>query len=485
MLDTHRGDLGFERTLWAAADKLRNNVDAAEYKHIVLGLVFLKFVSATFEERLVPPEARWSALEAHTAGALDGRIIDLAMASLEREHPSLRGALPTGYARSALDEGKLGELVALLGKVGLGGAEARSRDVLGRIYEYFLAEFASAEGQRGGQFYTPRPLVRLLVEMLTPDHGKVYDPCCGSGGMFVQSDLLSRERGAAAQALSFYGQESNATTLRLARMNMAIRGIDADLGPRHGDTFLGDLHEGLLADHILANPPFNAKEWGAERLRGDRRFSFGRPPAGNANFAWVQHILAHLAPTGTAGFILANGALSSNHGGEGEIRRAIVLADLVECIVTLPDKLFYSTQIPVSLWIVTRDKTGGGRRSRAGEALFIDARATGTMIDRTHRVLDDLDISRIASIYRAFRGDDRGAVYRDIPGFCRAVDLAEIARHKFALVPGRFVGFARRAADAEDLPRLKGELQEIEARILEVAAAARDAIALLKGVLGG
>ena len=479
-----RGDLGFERTLWAAADKLRNNVDAAEYKHIVLGLVFLKSISASEGSGfVVPEEARWSALEELAAGALDGRMIDLAMDAIARDNPALRGALPTIYARCALDEGKLGELVTLLGTIGLGDPGARSRDVLGRIYEYFLAAFASAEGQRGGQFYTPRSLVRLLVEMLAPARGIVYDPCCGSGGMFVQSERFAREHG--STDLSFYGQESNATTLRLARMNMAIRGIEPNLGLRHADTFLSDLHEGLRADYILANPPFNAKEWGAERLRGDRRFVFGLPPASNANFAWVQHILAHLSPTGMAGFILANGALHSSQGGEGEIRRALVEADLVDCVVTLPDRLFYSTQISVSLWIVTFGKKGGGLRDRAGETLFIDARGMGAMIDRTHRVLTGEDIARIASAYRAYRGDDPSAAHHDVPGFCRAVDQAEIARHRFALVPGRFVGFPRRAVEPQELARLRGELGELEARVLEVAGASRQALALLKGVLGG
>jgi type I restriction enzyme M protein len=378
--------------------------------------------------------------------------------------------------------------VDLIGTIGLGATSARSRDVLGRIYEYFLAQFASAEGARGGQFYTPRSLVRLLVSMLRPTRGVVYDPCCGSGGMFVQSERFAREHGGAS-GLSFYGQESNATTFRLSRMNMAIRGLEVNLGARHADTFLCDLHEGLSADYILANPPFNAREWGKERLRGDRRFVFGDPPAGNANFAWVQHILSHLSPTGTAGLILANGALSSNQRGEGEIRRALIEADLVECVVTLPDRLFYSTQIPVSLWLMTRDKRREGARDRAGQTLFINARDLGVMIDRTHRTLTDDEIDRIADLYRAFRGGAAGEPvregYRDVPGLCRAVDRAEIARHRFALVPGRFVGFAPGDRGPQDLSHLGAELRELEARLLEVADASQKALALIKAVLHG
>jgi type I restriction enzyme M protein len=511
--DTLRGDLGFERTLWAAAEKLRNNIDAAEYKHVVLGLVFLKYVSAIFEahrERLiaagrvidvedpeayreghvfwVPAEARWSALSARRGRPLEGRSIDEAMEAVERDNPALLGALPKVYSRSSLEAAKLGELVDIIGTIGLGAPASRSRDVLGRIYEYFLAQFASAEGPRGGQFYTPRSLVGLLVSMLGPTRGVVYDPCCGSGGMFVQSERFAREHGGAA-ALSFYGQESNATTFRLSRMNMAIRGLSVNLGPRHADTFLCDLHEGLLADYILANPPFNASEWGRERLGGDRRFSFGDPPAGNANFAWVQHILSHLAPTGTAGFILANGAMSSSQSGEGDIRRALIEADLVACVVALPDRLFYSTQIPVSLWIMTRDKRGAGARGRSGQTLFIDARGLGVMIDRTHRVLTDSEVARIAGAYRAFRGGPEGELaqegYVDVPGFCRAVDQAEIGRHRFALVPGRFVGFARSERAPHDLMHLGAELRELEARVLEVADASQKALALLKAVLHG
>jgi type I restriction enzyme M protein len=501
-------DGALERVLWSAADKLRSGIDAAEYKHVVLGLVFLKFVSSHFDEHRatleaaghaadlespiayrsargfwVPQAARWTALEARAQAPLEGRIIDEALSTIELANPDLAGALPQVYARVSIDAARLGELVRLVGTIRPIDEASRSRDVLGRIYEYFLAQFASSEGQRGGQFYTPRSLVQLLVAMLAPSCGVVYDPCCGSGGMFVQSERFAREERGAAGALTFYGQESNATTFRLARMNMAIRGIEANLGARHADTLQSDLHPGLRADYILANPPFNAAAWGAERLRDDPRFTYGLPPSGNANYAWVQHILARLTPTGTAGFILANGALSSNQGSEAQIRRALVEADVIDCIVALPDRLFYSTQIAASLWIVTPRKVQGRRgyaRRRAGETLFIDARGLGQMIDRTHRELSGEDIARVASVYRAFRGEDDAPGYRDEPGFCRVADREEIARHRFALVPGRFVGFARSPQDMVALEVLHDEMRDLDAYAEEVTTAARRALELVR-----
>lgn len=503
-------DGALERVLWSASDKLRSGIDAAEYKHIVLGLVFLRFVSSLFDEHRaelessgraaeleapdayrsargfwVPEAARWAELEARAQAPLEGRIIDEALSAIELANPDLAGALPKVYARASLDEQRLGGLVRLVGTIGPLDEMARSRDVLGRIYEYFLAQFASAEGQRGGQFYTPRSLVQLLVAMLAPSRGVVYDPCCGSGGMFVQSERFARAQRGATGTLTFYGQESNATTFRLARMNMAIRGIEANLGPRHADTLQSDLHPSLRADYILANPPFNAAAWGSDRLRGDARFTYGLAPANNANYAWVQHILARLAPTGTAAFILANGALSSSQASEAQIRRALVEADLIDCIVALPDRLFYSTQISASLWIITPQKAHGRRRRsrrRAGETLFIDARSLGRMIDRTHRELSGEDIARVASVYRAFRGEEDAPAYRDEPGFCRAADREEIARHRFALVPGRFVGFARRAQSTAALAVLHAEMRDIEAYAEEVAMASRRALELLKKV---
>ena len=374
--------LGFETKLWQAADKLRSNMDAAEYKHVVLGLIFLKYISDAFEEHhkklvaekksgadpedpdeyraftifWVPKEARWSYLQANAKQPTIGKIIDDAMVAIERDNKTLKGVLPKDYARPALDKQRLGELIDLIGTIGLGDRENRSKDILGRVYEYFLGQFASAEGKKGGQFYTPRCVVRLLVEMLAPYKGRVYDPCCGSGGMFVQSERFIEEHGGRVGDISIYGQESNPTTWRLAKMNLAIRGIDANLGPEPADSFHRDLHPDLKADYILANPPFNSKDWGGGRLREDKRWKYGLPPTGNANFAWIQHFTHHLSPTGIAGFVLANGSMSSNQRGEGKIRKNLIEADLVDCMVALPGQLFYSTQIPACLWFIARDK---------------------------------------------------------------------------------------------------------------------------------
>ncbi len=460
------GDLGFERTLFQAADKLRNNMDAGEYKHVVLGLVFLKYISDAFEElhaRLVeqaadgadpedrdeyraervfwvPKAARWPGIQARAKQASIGQTIDEAMIALERDNPSLRGVLPKNFGRPGLDKQRLGELVDLIGTIGLGSKEQRSKDILGRVYEYFLSEFALAEGRKGGQFYTPQSVVRLLVAMLAPYKGRVYDPCCGSGGMFVQSEKFVEEHGGRHGDVSVYGQESNETTWRLAKMNLAIRGIEANLGPEHADTFHRDLHRDLKADYILANPPFNAKDWGAERLAEDVRWKYGAPPASNANFAWVQHFIHHLAPTGQAGFVLANGSMSSDQSGEGEIRRAIVEADLIDCMVALPGQLFYSTQIPACLWFLARNKKNGRFRDRCGHVLFIDARKLGPMLDRTQRELGDEDMDRIAGTYHAWRGDKGAGKYEDIAGFCRSASLEEIRAHQHVLTPGRYAG---------------------------------------------
>ncbi|NOK32800.1 SAM-dependent DNA methyltransferase [Corallococcus exercitus] len=465
------GDLGFEATLWHAADKLRNNLDAAEYKHVVLGLIFLKYVSDAFEERRaqllaeadqgadaedpdeyraenifwVPREARWPQIQAQAKQPTIGKLVDEAMVAIERDNPSLKGVLPKEYARPGLDKQRLGELIDLIGSIGLGDRENRSKDILGRVYEYFLSQFASAEGKKGGQFYTPRSVVKLLVEMLAPYRGRVCDPCCGSGGMFIQGEKFVEAHGGKLGDISIFGQESNPTTWRLARMNLAIRGIDANLGAENADSFHRDQHKDLKADYVLANPPFNDSDWGGDRLREDVRWKFGVPPAGNANFAWVQHFIHHLAPTGTAGFVLANGSMSSNQSGEGEIRRAIIEADLVDCMVALPGQLFYSTQIPVCLWFLARDKKNNRLRDRRGETLFIDARKLGRMIDRTHRELTVEDIGQLAGTYHAWRGDKGVGKYENVPGFCKATRLEEISSHGFVLTPGRYVG-------AEHLP---------------------------------
>jgi type I restriction enzyme M protein len=495
-------NLGFESELWRAADALRSNMDAAEYKHVVLGIIFLKYISDAFEEQRakleaeraqgadpedpdeyravnifwVPKEARWSRLNAEAKQATIGKTIDDAMLAIERDNPSLKGVLPKDYAHPRLDKQRLGQLIDLIGNIGLGDRENRSKDILGRVYEYFLSQFASAEGKKGGQFYTPRCVVRVLVEMLAPYKGRVYDPCCGSGGMFVQSEKFIEEHGGKIGDISIYGQESNHTTWRLAKMNLAIRGIEGNLGKEHADTFHRDLHPDLKADFVLANPPFNDSDWGGERLKEDKRWKFGIPPAGNANFAWVQHFIFHLAPTGYAGFVLANGSMSSNQSGEGEIRKNIIETDLVDCMVALPGQLFYSTQIPVCLWFIARDKKNGAFRDRRGETLFIDARKLGTMIDRVHRELTEEDIKKIADTYHAWRGNrDCKANYEDIPGFCMSATLDDIRRNNYILTPGRYVGSAPQEEDdepfEEKMQRLVAQLREQQAEAAQLDAA--------------
>lgn len=483
-------NIGFEAKLWLAADKLRNNMDAAVYKHVVLGLIFLKYISDAFEERhaqlqaekaqgadpedpdeyrghnvfWVPKVARWKHLQDNAKQPTIGKLIDDAMVAIEHDNKTLKGVLPKDYARPDLDKQRLGELIDLIGTISMGDAEHRSKDILGRVYEYFLSEFASAEGKKGGQFYTPRCVVRLLVEMLAPYKGRVYDPCCGSGGMFVQSEKFVEAHGGRVGDISVYGQESNPTTWRLAKMNLALRGIDGNLGPEHADSFHRDLHKDLKADYILANPFFNDSDWGGERLREDVRWKYGTPPVGNANFAWVQHFIHHLSPMGLAGFVLANGSMSSNQSGEGEIRKAIIEADLVDCMVSLPGQLFYTTQIPVCLWFLARDKRNGRFRDRRKHTLFIDARKLGVLIDRVHRELTEDDIARVAGTYYTWRGDKEAGKYEDVPGFCRSASTDEIAAHGFLLTPGRYVGTEDLADDDEPftdkMQRLTATLHE-------------------------
>ncbi len=462
--------VGFEAQLWAAADALRNNMDAAEYKHVVLGLIFLKYISDAFEDKhaelerqraegadpedpdeyravnifWVPKEARWEHLKANAPQPTIGTTVDDAMEAIERDNPSLKGVLPKDFARPGLDKQRLGQLINLVSDIALGSEAARAKDTLGRVYEYFLSQFASAEGKKGGQFYTPTHVVRVLVEMLAPYGGRVYDPCCGSGGMFVQSEKFIEAHSGRVGDISIYGQESNYTTWRLAKMNLAIRGIDAQIA--HGDTFHNDRNPDLKADYVLANPPFNDSDWRGDLLRDDKRWKYGVPPSGNANFAWVQHFISHLAPTGMAGFVLANGSMSSNQSGEGEIRKNMIEDDLVDCMVALPGQLFYSTQIPVCLWFLARDKRNHRFRDRRGSTLFIDARNMGTLVDRVHRELTEEDVAKIAGTYHAWRGDQDAGEYADVPGFCKAATTEEIRKHGHVLTPGRYVG----AAEVED-----------------------------------
>ncbi|MCC7140226.1 MAG: SAM-dependent DNA methyltransferase [Planctomycetes bacterium] len=475
-------NLGFETQLWAAADKLRANMDAAEYKHVALGLIFLKYISDAFEAQharlaaqkgadpedrdeytaenvfWVPKGARWADLRKAAKLASIGKVVDDAMLGIERENPTLKGILPKDYARPDLDKTRLGELIDLFSNIGLGGTEHREKDVLGRVYEYFLGQFANAEGKLGGQFYTPSSVVRLLVAMIEPYKGRVYDPCCGSGGMFVQAERFVEAHHGKIGDISVYGQESNPTTWRLARMNLAIRHIEGNLGPQHADTFHRDLHPDLKADFLLANPPFNVSDWGGERLREDVRWKHGVPPVGNANFAWVQHFIHHLAPKGVAGFVLANGSMSSQQSGEGEIRKAIVEADLVDAMIALPPQLFYTTQIPACLWFLRRGRTG---TATSGKTLFLDCRKMGTLIDRTHRELTEADLEKVAGAYHAWRS---GKGYKDVPGFCGAATTAEIAKHGFVLTPGRYVGAEDVEEDdepfAEKMKRLTKTLEE-------------------------
>jgi type I restriction enzyme M protein len=479
-------NLGFEEKLWKAADKMRSNMDAAEYKHVVLGLIFLKYISDAFNEVheqlkhdptsdpedvdeyvaknvfWVPKEARWDYLAKNAKKPEIGKLIDEALDAIERDNHSLRGVLVKNYARPGLNKQRLGELIDLIGTIGLGQKEDRSKDVLGRVYEYFLGQFADAEGKKGGQFYTPRSIVKLLVEMLEPYKGRIFDPCCGSGGMFVQSEKFVQAHGGRIRDVSVFGQESNQTTWRLCAMNLAIRGIDARI--LWGDSFRDDQFKDLRADFILANPPFNDSDWGGELLQDDPRWRYGVPPKGNANFAWVQHFIHHLSPTGTAGFVLANGSMSSNTSNEGEIRKNIIEADLVDCIVALPSQLFYNTMIPACLWFVARDKKNQKFRDRRGQVLFIDARKLGIMVDRRHKELRDEDIGKISGVYHAWRGELKDKKYQDTPGFCKSASLDEIRKQGWILTPGRYVGAEEEDEDAENfeekMKRLTAELSE-------------------------
>ena len=521
-------NLGFEEKLWQAADKLRGNMDAAEYKHVVLGLIFLKYISDAFEEKYadlksreeteftdpedpdeyladnifwVPAKARWSNIKTSAKKPEIGRIIDEAMEALEKENDTLAGVLTKDYSRESLDKRRLGELIDLISTIGLGDKESQTKDVLGRVYEYFLGKFADAEGKNGGQFYTAKCIVELLVEMIEPYKGRILDPCCGSGGMFVQSEKFIQSHGGRRTDVSIYGQESNSTTVKLAKMNMAIRQIDAKI--EYGDSFHNDKFKDLRVDYLLANPPFNDSDWGGNSLRDDVRWKFGIPPAGNANYAWIQHFISHLAPNGIAGFVMANGSLSSNQSGEGDIRKNIIEADLVDCIVALPGQLFYNTMIPVCLWFVSRDRQNNKFRDKRGETLFMDARKLGEMIDRKHKTLTEEDIKKIADTYHTWRGEmasmetgqtllaaeqstienylkesgerEEPEGYEDIPGFCKTATIDEIRKNGYILTPGRYVGMEEIEDDGipfeEKMAELSATLYEqfAEAARLEAA----------------
>ena len=497
----------FKQVLWKSADKLRAQMDAAEYKHIVLGLIFLKYISDTFvkqqenvrnmvsepssdyfvsedpaeysaelEERdyyiqdnvfWVPQEARWETLRSKAKQPDIGSLVDGAMTAIENENPTLRGKLDKRFGRAQLGQGVLGELIDLISTIGFADTYDSS-DLLGEVYEYFLGQFASAEGKKGGQFYTPSHIVKTLVAVLSPNSGRVYDPCCGSGGMFVQSEEFIKAHGGRVDDISIYGQESNPTTWRLAAMNLAIRGFSADLGKEPGDTFARDQFPDLKFDYIMANPPFNISDWGGEKYESDPRWQFGRPPVGNANYAWLQHMLWKLRPGGQAGVVLANGSMSSNTGGEGEIREAMVRGDAVEVMVALPGQLFLNTQIPVCLWFLTNDKTANGR-DRRGETLFIDARQLGTMETRVLKVFTDEDIAKIQETVQSWK---TGEGYEDVAGFCKSASFEEIEKSGFIITPGRYVGSGALENEDEDfdarIKTLMGTLSSLQDNAIEL-----------------
>jgi len=510
MASTNNGsDLGIEASLFKTADKLRGNMEPSDYKHVALGLIFLKHVSDGFELKRkelladypegaedpdeyladhifwVPAEARWSHLQASAKQPTIGKLIDEAMIAIEKVNPSLKGVLPKDYGRPALSAVMLGELIDLISGIALGEGKYKARDLLGRVYEYFLGQFAGSEGKRGGEFYTPRSVVRTMVEMLEPYKGRVYDPCCGSGGMFVQSEKFVEAHGGRLGDIAIYGQESNYTTWRLCKMNLAVRGIDADIKWNSEGTFHKNELPDLRADVILANPPFNISDWGGERLREDPRWRYGTPPAGNANYAWLQHILHHLSPTGTAGVVLANGSMSSTQSGEGEIRKAMIEGEVVDCMIALPGQLFYSTQIPACLWFLAKDKSNGiardrRLRDRRGEVLFIDARKLGFMVDRTRKEFSDADVAQIAETYHAWR---LGEGYADVPGFCKSASLEEIRSHGHVLTPGRYVG--AEAAEEDETPfteRFAALQDQLEAQFAEAEELTATIRARLAGV---
>ena len=501
-------DPAFEASLFKAADKLRGSMEPSDYKHVALGLIFLRHISGTFEAQResllaeypddiedpdaylaenvfwVPQEARWSHLQASAKQPSIGKLIDEAMMAIEKVNPILKGVLPKDFGRPALSAVMLGELIDLISGIALGEKSTAASDLLGRVYEYFLGQFAGSEGKRGGEFYTPRSVVRTMVEMLEPYKGRIYDPCCGSGGMFVQSEKFVSAHGGKLGDIAIYGQEMNYTTWRLAKMNLAVRGIDADIKWNTEGTFHKNELADLRFDFILANPPFNISDWGGDRLREDARWKYGIPPAGNANYAWLQHILHQLSPTGTAGVVLANGSMSSTQSGEGEMRKALIEGEVVDCMIALPGQLFYSTQIPACLWFLAKDKSNGlarGKklRDRRGEVLFIDARKLGVMVDRTRKEFTDADMAQIAETYHAWR---LGEGYADIAGFCKSASLDEIRAHGHVLTPSRYVG--AEATEEDDVPFID-RFTALQEKLDEQFALADELTATIRARLAG
>lgn len=504
MSETNNGtNLGFESKLWEMADKMRGHMDSGEYKHVVLGLLFLKYISDAFQAKYsaltatresdftdpedrdeyaadnifwVPNKARWGTIQAEAKQPTIGGIVDDAMEAIEKDNPTLKGVLPKNYSRSTLDKHRLGELVDIIGNIDLQAEKSGVKDPLGRVYEYFLGRFAAAEGKGGGEFYTPQCVVQLLVRLIEPYKGRVFDPCCGSGGMFVQSERFVEEHNGRLGDIAVYGQESNPTTWKLAKMNLAIRGIDADLGQHHSDSFHNDLHKDLKADFILANPPFNMSDWGGQRLKDDVRWRFGTPPPNNANYAWIQHFIHHLSTTGIAGFVMANGSMSTSTTSEGEIRKRIIDDDLVECVIAMPGQLFYTTQIPVCLWLLTRSKKADekrGYRDRAGETLFINAQRLGRVVDRVHRELSEEDLEVVASAYHNWRNEN--GTYEDKPGWWKSASVEDMRPHSYVLTPGRYVGEEEPEHDGilfeEKMTQLSAELREQFAKADQLTAA--------------
>lgn len=497
--------MGFEAEMFKAADKLRGNMEPSDYKHVALGLIFLKYISDAFETKhqkllaedadaaedrdeyiaenvfWVPANARWSYLQANAKLPNIGTLIDDALRLIEKENETLKGVLSKDYARPALNKIMLGELIDLLSNLTLHADGDNSKDILGRVYEYFLGQFAGAEGKRGGEFYTPRSIVQLLVEMLEPT-GRIYDPCCGSGGMFVQSERFVKEHGGRIGDIAIYGQESNYTTWRLAKMNLAVRGIEGDIRWNNEGSFHKDELRDERFDFILANPPFNISDWGGDRLKEDVRWRYGVPSPSNANYAWLQHIVHHLKPTGSAGVVLANGSMSSNQSGEDVIRKALIEADIVDCMVALPGQLFYSTQIPACLWFLTKDKKRKGWRNRSGEVLFIDARKMGFLVDRVRRELTAEDIAKVAATYHAWRGEAGTEQYEDVAGYCASVKLADIEKNGYVLTAGRYVG----AEDVEDNDEdFATKMQELTAKLATQMAEGAELDALIRKNLQG